>query len=168
MRAVALSAIAVLAVVCAACGGGTAGTSGTGGDDGTFEAAGGSAGTTVPEPEAAGGSGTTTVPEPEAAGGSGTTTVPEPEAALEKPDDGGKDRDGAGDDVAPATTVPEPQNAEPTVGVIAAIEVAAGEAATVDLSSFFGDPDGDELVYEATRTGLSRFVCPKARRARPL
>ncbi|MYE08245.1 MAG: hypothetical protein F4Y05_01425 [Acidimicrobiaceae bacterium] len=120
-----LSTLVVLAVVCTACGGGTAGT---GGDDGTFEAASesatttvpepeaadGSATTTVPEPEAADGSASTTVPEPEAADGSTTTTVPEPEATLEQPDDGGKDRDGAGDDVASATTVPEPQNEEPT------------------------------------------------------
>ena len=137
----ALAAFAAFAVVCVACGGGTAGT---GSDDEAFEAA--------------AGSDTTTIPEPETADASDTTTTPEPETALEQPDDGGKDRDGAGEEVAAGTTVPEPQNAEPTVGVIAAIEVAAGEAAAVDLSSFFGDPDGDELVYEATSSDAAVAV----------
>ena len=60
--------------------------------------------------------------------------------------------------MAAGTTVPEPQNAAPTVGVIAASEVAAGEAVTVDLSSFFSDPDGDELVYEAASSDAAVAV----------
>ena len=54
--------------------------------------------------------------------------------------------------------MPEPQNAAPTVGMIAASEVAAGEAVTVDLSSFFGDPDGDELAYEAASSDAAVAV----------
>ena len=141
LRAGALVALAGFAVVCAACGGGTADTSSD--DEASASAA---------------ESGTTTVPEPEG----DTTTVPEPEEAAEQPDDSGASGpdDGAGgdDDVAAGTTVPEPQNAAPTVGVIAASEVAAGEAVTVDLSSFFGDPDGDELVYEAASSDAAVAV----------
>ena len=140
LRAGALVALAGFVVVCAACGRGTAETSS---DD-----------------EAAA-----------SASESGTTSVPEPEAAAEQPDDdgdSGEDGDsdtgdgasepGGGGDVAAGTTVPEPQNAAATVGVIAASEVAAGEAVTVDLSSFFGDPDGDELVYEAASSDAAVAV----------
>ena len=141
LRAGALVALAGFAVVCAACGGGTAETSR---EDGTSASAAESGSTTVPEPEG------------------DTTTVPEPEAAVEQPDDSGASDpdDGAGGDngVVAVTTVPEPQNAAPTVGVIAASEVAAGEAATVDLSSFFGDPDGDELAYEAASSDAAVAV----------
>ena len=131
LRAGALVTLATFAVVCAACGGGTAETSS---EDG---------------PSAS-------------AAESGTTSVPKPETATEQPDeddasDPDNDGDGGDDDVVAAgTTVPEPQNAAPTVGVIAASEVAAGEAVTVDLSSFFGDPDGDELAYEV-------HDCPESR-----
>ena len=154
MRTGILSTLVVLAVVCTACGGGTAGT---GGDDGTFEAASESATTTVPEPEAADGSTTTTVPEPETADGSATTTVPESEATLEQPDDGGKDRDGAGDDVAAATTVPEPQNAESTAvrRVVLALEVPElvpftdmGETRELRVSANYSD--GSREVVDAT------------------
>ena len=44
------------------------------------------------------------------------------------------------------------------VGVIGASEVAAGDAVTVDLSLFFGDPDGDELVYEAASSDAAVAV----------
>ena len=139
LRASATAAFATLVVVGAACGGGTADTSS---DDAASASASASesATTTVPEPEEA----TTTVPEPEEA----TTAVPEPPAAVDQPDNGGNS-DLYDDGVAAVTTVPEPQNAAPTVGMIAASEVAAGEAVTIQLSSFFGDPDGDDLVYEA-------------------
>ena len=133
--------LATFAVVCAACGGGTAETSS---EDG---------------PSAS-------------AAESGTTSVPKPETATEQPDDDDasdpddddasdpdNDGDGGDDDVVAAgTTVLEPQNAAPTVGVIAASEVAAGEAVTVDLSSFFGDPDGDELAYEAASSDAAVAV----------
>ena len=83
---------------------------------------------------------------------------PAPEATA-APDDTMADGGGGDDDVAAAgTTVPEPQNAAPTVGVIGASEVAAGDAVTVDLSSFFGDPDGDELVYEAASSDAAVAV----------
>ncbi len=67
-----------------------------------------------------------------------TTMALDPEAAVEQPDGGDGD-----------VAVSEPQNAAPSVGMIAASEVAAGGAVTIYLSRFFGDPDGDELVYEA-------------------
>ena len=69
--------------------------------------------------------------------------------------DGGAGRD---DVAAVGATVPEPTNAAPTVGMIADSEVAAGDAIIVDLSSFFGDPDGDELLYEAASSDVAVAV----------
>ena len=109
---------------------------------------------------------TTTAAAQETATTAGVTTTtaapaeeePAPETTA-APDDTMADGGGGDDDVAAAgTTVPEPQNAAPTVGMIGASEVAAGDAVTVDLSSFFGDPDGDELVYEAASSDAAVAV----------
>ena len=126
-RTVTLSAFAALAVVCAACGGGTADTSS---DDGASASA----------------------------AGSGSTTVPEPESVIEQPDDDGDSAGGGGgDDVAAAgTAVPEPRNVAPTTEAeLAASDLAAGKVTIVYLPSFFDDPDGDELAYEAASSDAS-------------
>ena len=44
---------------------------------------------------------------------------------------------------------PPPNRAPLTVGTVPAVEVAAGETATVQVSGFFSDPDGDALAYTA-------------------
>ena len=113
--------------MCAACGGGTADTSS---DDGASASA----------------------------AGSGSTTVPEPESVVKQPDDDGDSASGdGGDDVAAAgTTVPEPRNAAPTTKAeLAASDLAAGKVTIVYLPSFFDDPDGDELAYEAASSDAS-------------
>ena len=49
-----------------------------------------------------------------------------------------------------AFTVTVPNRAPSTVGVMLADTFAVGETATLDLSAYFSDPDGDPLVYTAT------------------
>ena len=58
-----------------------------------------------------------------------------------------------GDEEDPAAG--EPQNLAPSAVEIGAQYVAAGTAVGVDLSLLFSDPDGDELLYEATSSDTS-------------
>ena len=58
---------------------------------------------------------------------------------------------GAGATAPPTTIIPDSKNA-------VTVEVAAGEAVTIHLSSLFGDPDGDELVYEAATSDAAVAV----------
>ncbi|WP_419938348.1 Ig-like domain-containing protein [Candidatus Palauibacter sp.] len=51
--------------------------------------------------------------------------------------------------VSPANRAPE------TVGTIPAQTAMVGETATVDVASFFSDPDGDELTYAAASTNAA-------------
>ena len=48
------------------------------------------------------------------------------------------------------TPPPTPNRAPAAVGSIAAQTITAGESATVNVSSYFNDPDGDALTYTAT------------------
>ena len=148
--------LATFAVVCAACGGGTAETSS---ENGPSASAAESGTTSVPKPETATehpGDDDASDPGDDDASDPGDDDASDPgdDDASDPGDDdasdpGDDDASDPGDDVAAVATVPEPQNAAPIVGVIAASEVAAGGAVTIYLSRFFGDPDGDELVYEA-------------------
>ena len=54
-----------------------------------------------------------------------------------------------------AFTVTVPNRAPSTVGVVLADTVAVGETATLDLSAYFSDPDGDPLVYTATASNTA-------------
>ena len=49
---------------------------------------------------------------------------------------------------------PPPNQAPMAVGSIAAQTIAAGESATVNVSSNFNDPDGDALTYSATTSDV--------------
>lgn len=52
--------------------------------------------------------------------------------------------------ITPLEGPPEEQNRAPNpVGTIPALEVLPGESATVDVSAFFSDPDGEALTYSA-------------------
>ena len=108
--------------------------------------------TTVPVQETAATAAATTTTAALVAGDptSETTAVPDDTRA-----DGGEGRD---DVAAAGVTVPEPKNAAPTVRMIADSDVAAGDVIIVDLSSFFSDPDGDELLYEAASSDVAVAV----------
>ncbi len=45
---------------------------------------------------------------------------------------------------------PSPNRAPVPSGTIPALTVAAGSTATVNVASYFSDPEGDALVYAAT------------------
>ncbi|WP_419163370.1 Ig-like domain-containing protein [Candidatus Palauibacter sp.] len=50
---------------------------------------------------------------------------------------------------APDPDPPPPNRAPVAVGTIAGLELTKGDSASVDVSAFFHDPDGDALIFEA-------------------
>lgn len=55
----------------------------------------------------------------------------------------------AGPALPPPPPPPPPNRAPTAVGTLPAIELAVGDSASVEVSSFFRDPDGDALSYSA-------------------
>ena len=97
--------------------------------------------TTTAEPEPATTTSTTEA-EPEPATTTSTTTAePEPATTTSA---------AAEPELETAATTPAGANAAPTAELVPAQEVVTGESLIVNASSFFEDPDGDELVFEAT------------------
>ena len=66
--------------------------------------------------------------------------------------------DGGGSPVEPnrAPVAAEPANRAPTaVGAVPPQTITAGESASVNVSSYFNDPDGDVLTYAATTSSAA-------------
>ena len=57
-----------------------------------------------------------------------------------------------------AVTVQQPNRAPEAIGSISALSLKLGQAQTVDVSSYFHDPDGDALTYAASVSPRERRV----------